>query len=242
VNPAGVDAVAHVFVEALDDHCEIAGADGHHLRQARRLDVGERITAADGSGAWRCYEIVEVSRGRLLLDACDEVHDESAPPVAIGLAVAPTKGGLDGVVAAVTELGAARITPVRTARTVVRWDATRAKHAVDRLRTVAREAAMQSRRTRIPVVEELVDLEAIVGDPGLVVADRTGCQAFELPPPPAGEWTVLVGPEGGLTPAELNALGDRPRLALANYVLRAGTAPVAAVAVLADRIAQMRRA
>ncbi len=238
--PADVDAVAHVFVDELADQCEISGPDGHHLRQVRRLAVGERITAADGSGKWRCYEIVEAGRARLLLDARDEPHDDPEPVVAVALAVAPTKGGLDDVVAAVTELGAARITPVRTERTIVKWDAARAERAVGRLRTVAREAAMQSRRSRIPTVERLVDLDEVAARAGLVIADRTGRRANELDPPAHGEWTVLVGPEGGLAPTELDGLTGRPRLALGNSVLRAGTAPVAAVAVLADRIAQMR--
>jgi 16S rRNA (uracil1498-N3)-methyltransferase len=240
--PADVDAVAHVFVDGCAEQCEIVDADAHHLRQVRRLKVGERVTAADGAGTWRCYEIVESSRGRLLLDARGDVQHEPAPPVAVALAVAPTKGGLEAVVAAVTELGAVRVTPVRTLRTVVQWDASKAARAVARLRTVAREAAMQCRRAWIPVVEDLADLDVVATRPGVVVADRTGCRAFELDLPPQGEWTVLVGPEGGLAPAELEGLAGRPRLALANYVLRAGTAPVAAVAVLTDRIAQMRRA
>ncbi len=240
--PADVDAVAHVFVDELAERCEVGGDDGHHLRQVRRLEVGERVTAADGTGAWRCYEIVETGRSRLLLDARDAPHHEEPPAVAVGLAIAPVKGGLEAVVAAVTELGAARITPVRTERTVVRWDATRAAQAVARLRTVAREAAMQCRRARIPEVEELVDLDAVAHLDGLVIADRTGRRAFELEPPALGSWTVVVGPEGGLAPNELARLAGRPRLALAQSVLRAGTAPIAAVAVLADRIAQMGRA
>jgi 16S rRNA (uracil1498-N3)-methyltransferase len=240
--PADVDAVAHVFVDELAERCEIGGHDGHHLRQVRRLQVGERVTAADRTGTWRCYEIVETSRSRLLLDARDAPHHDDAPAVAVGLAIAPIKGGLDAVVAAVTELGAARITPVRTQRTVVRWDATKATQAVARLRAVAREAAMQCRRARIPTVEELVDLDAVASREGVVIADRTGCRAFELAPPMLGEWTVVVGPEGGLAPSELARLADRPRLALADSVLRTATAPIAAVAVLADRIAQIGRA
>lgn len=240
--PADVDAVAHVFVDELAERCEVGGEDGRHLRQVRRLQVGERVTVADGTGTWRCYEIVETGRSRLVLDARDEPHYDDAPAVAIGLAIAPMKGGLDAVVAAVTELGAARITPVRTRRTVVRWDATKAAQAVARLRAVAREAAMQSRRARIPEVEAVVDFDTVAARDGLVVADRTGCRAFELAPPALGAWTVVVGPEGGLAPTELERLADRPRLTLADSVLRAGTAPIAAVAVLADRIAQMRRA
>ncbi len=48
--PADVDAVAHVFVESLDDRCVVGGDDGHHLQRVRRLGAGEVVTAADGSG------------------------------------------------------------------------------------------------------------------------------------------------------------------------------------------------
>ena len=241
--PADENAVAHVFVDALDDRCAVTGDDGHHLQRVRRLVAGEIVTAADGSGAWRAYEVGAVATGRLELVARGDVETACEPPLGISLAVALTKGGLDDVVAAVTELGARRVTPVRTARTVVRWDASRSQRAVARLRSVAREAAMQSRRARVPMVDDVVDLSEVVGRTGLVVADRTGLRASELERPRAGPgagWTVLVGPEGGLDDNELAALGDAPRLRLGPHVLRAATAPVAAVAVLAAEAARMR--
>jgi 16S rRNA (uracil1498-N3)-methyltransferase len=234
-DPADANAVAHVFVDALDDRFEIAGDDGHHLQRVRRLAPGETLTAADGSGAWRSYVVTEIATGRLTLQAEGDVQPAWEPRVGVALAVALAKGGLDDVVAAVTELGVGRVTPVRTARAVVRWDDDRAGRAVARLRVVAREAAMQSRRARVPVVDDVVELATLVDRPGLVVADRDGVSAWELPAPAAGRatgWTVLVGPEGGLAPEELDALGSAPRLRLGAHVLRAATAPVAAVAVL----------
>jgi 16S rRNA (uracil1498-N3)-methyltransferase len=231
--PAGAGAIAHVFVAALDDDVFVDGPDGHHLQRVRRLAPGEIVTAADGSGAWRTYEVSRAEKGSLALVASGEV--EHAPDAAVGvaLAVALTKGGLDDVVAAVTELGAVRVIPVRTARTVLRWDAPRARRAVDRLRAVAREAAMQSRRARVPEIDGVCDLAALGGRTDLVVADRDGAAAAALPrPAPGAEWTVLVGPEGGLAPEELDFLASRPRMSLGPHVLRAATAPIAAVAVL----------
>jgi 16S rRNA (uracil1498-N3)-methyltransferase len=238
--PADAGAVAHVFVDALDDTCVVSGDDGHHLQRVRRLAVGETVTAADGSGAWRSYRVTDVAKGRLALAAETEVELELDPVAPVALAVALTKGGLDDVVAAVTELGVARVIPVRTARVVVRWDSDRAQRAVVRLRSVAREAAMQSRRARVPVVEDVVDLPALVDRPGLVVADPAGVAAFELAPPPTEPgWTVLVGPEGGLAPEELELFAAAPRLRLGPHVLRAATAPLAAVAVLVAEVARM---
>jgi 16S rRNA (uracil1498-N3)-methyltransferase len=239
--PADVGAAAHVFVDALDDRCEIGGDDGHHLRRVRRLGTGERVTAADGTGAWRAYEIVATGPAALVLDACGTVQVERAPSVELVLAVALAKGGVEGVVAAVTELGVARVVPLHTARTIVRWDEARAAAAVRRLRAVARESAMQARRARVPVVDEVTELAAVAAGAGVVVADRGGAPARELAPPPGGKWTVVVGPEGGFAPDERVALRGAPVLSVGPYVLKASTAPVAAVAVLADRIAQMSR-
>jgi 16S rRNA (uracil1498-N3)-methyltransferase len=239
-----VHAVAHVFVATLDDRCAITGPDGHHLQRVRRLTPGEIVTAADGSGAWRTYEVAEIGDHELTLEATAAVEVEAAPEITVSVAVALTKGGLEDVVAGVTELGVVRVTPVRTDRVIVRWDESRARKAVARLRSVARESAMQSRRARIPVVDEVTQLAEVLDRPGLVVAALDGMEPSELsrvdePSTEAG-WTVLVGPEGGLSPEELVALADRPRLRLGPNVLRAATAPIAAAAVLLAETARLR--
>jgi 16S rRNA (uracil1498-N3)-methyltransferase len=239
-DPADANAVAHVFVDALDDRHEVSGDDGHHLQRVRRLTPGEFVTAADGSGAWRSYEVADVAAGRLTLAARGDVERACEPRIGVSVAVALTKGGLDDVVAGVTELGVERVTPVRTARTVARWDDHRAQRAVARLRSVAREAAMQSRRARIPIVDEVVDLAMLAQRSGLVVADRAGVSASELARPGEAGWTVLVGPEGGLAPDELAVLAPAPRLRLGPHVLRAATAPLAAVAMLTGEAMRMR--
>jgi 16S rRNA (uracil1498-N3)-methyltransferase len=242
VTPADVDAVAHVFVPELDDRCEIVGDDGHHLRRVRRVGLGERVTAADDRGAWRAYEVVDVGPGRLVLAASSAAQVAAEATVSVSLAVAVPKTGLEGIVAAATELGAARVTPLLTERTVVRWDRDKATRVATRLRAVAREAAMQSRRARIPVIDDACDLDVITtARANVVVADRTGRPAFELTPPAQGEWTVVVGPEGGLSSDERERSAHLTKVALGSNVLRATTAPVAAVAILADRIAQNRR-
>src|SRR5207245_6089765 len=104
-DPADANAVAHVLVGALDERCEVTGADGHHLQRVRRLAPGEMVTAADGSGAWRGYEVIEVATARLTLEARGDVQIACEPRIGVSLAVALTKGGLDDIVAAATELG-----------------------------------------------------------------------------------------------------------------------------------------
>jgi 16S rRNA (uracil1498-N3)-methyltransferase len=230
-------AVAHCFVAALDTAVTIDGTDGHHLQRVRRLRVGELVTAADGDGRWRRYVIAGAEPGRLLLRADSDVAREPETTPGVAVAVALTKGAkLETVVAQLTELGVRRIEPVRARRSVVRWDDERSAAAIDRLRTVAREAAMQCRRARVPEVTAVADLATLAGRPGLVVANRGGDPVAALAPPPAGEmWTVVVGPEGGFEPGEVEALGPAAAIALSPYVLRAATAPVVAAALLVAR-------
>jgi 16S rRNA (uracil1498-N3)-methyltransferase len=94
---------------------------------------------------------------------------------------------------------------------------------------------MQSRRARIPVVAPVADLSELAGRSGIVIASRDGGPAADIPVPPDGTWTVVVGPEGGFDPGEVEALAPIGFLALSPYVLRARTAPVVAAAILVAR-------
>lgn len=229
-------AAAHCFVPALDTAITVDGDDGHHLQRVRRLRAGELVTAADGGGRWRCYVVAGAEPGRLLLRAESEVVTEPELVPAVSVAVALTKGTkLETVVAQLTEVGVARIEPVRARRSVVRWDAARAEAAHQRYVAIAREAAMQCRRARLPVVMPVAGLEQLAGRPGLVVASPGGDPLEALDPPAGRIWTVVVGPEGGFEPGELEALGPSRRLSLSPYVLRAATAPVVAAGLLVAR-------
>jgi 16S rRNA (uracil1498-N3)-methyltransferase len=231
---AAAGAAAHVYADGpLADTLDVAGDDGHHLQRVRRLRAGEVVTAADGRGNWRAYAVGAVTPGRLELRATGPARVEPALEPSVGVAIALTKGGIDQVVARCTELGVDRIELVRTRRSVVRWDESRADTAITRLRVVVREAGAQCRRARVPDVAPVADLTSLAGRPGLCVADRAGVPADALAPPGAAGFTVLVGPEGGFDPDELLALGPAlPRLAVGPYVLRAETAPIAVVAAL----------
>jgi 16S rRNA (uracil1498-N3)-methyltransferase len=207
-----------VFVDDLDAPT-LSDDDHHHLTRVRRVRSGEAITIADGRGRWRpalLGSVVEVT-GPI------EEAPRPAPALAVGFAL--VKGSKpELIVQKLTELGIDRIIPFRAARSVVRWDDERATAALRRLRAVARSAAMQCHRAWLPVLDEVADLAALAGTPGLALADRTGS------PPDLDHPTVLVGPEGGWAPEE-RALG-LPSVALGGHVLRAETAAVAAGALL----------
>jgi 16S rRNA (uracil1498-N3)-methyltransferase len=208
-----------VFVESVE-HPVLAPDDRHHLLRVLRLRDGEAVGVSDGLGAWR---ITSMSSGELI--PVGEVRHEP-PPVPCRIAVAIPKGDrCDWMVQKLTELGVTDLWFVHCARSVVRWEGERGVRQLDRMRRVAREAAMQSRRTWLPNIEGPVRFSEAAAMPSVVLADPDG-EAL-----PAGA-TVLVGPEGGFAPEEAECVPAKVRLA--SGVLRVETAAVAAAVLLVN--------
>jgi 16S rRNA (uracil1498-N3)-methyltransferase len=212
--------VPHVFVAdvaapVLDEE------DRHHLERVLRVRVGEEVTVADGRGGWRVCSYL--AGGQLEPVAAVEERGRSSPPITVAFAV--TKGDRpEVVVQKLTELGVDRIVPFRAARSVARWDGERAARHVARLRKVAREAAMQSRRAYVPDVEDVVDFASVAALPGATLADAGGAApSLALP-------VVLIGPEGGWSDSERGF--GLPTVGLGSHVLRAETAAIAAATLL----------
>jgi len=237
--PASAQPAAHVFVEYLGDAFDLGGPDGHHLARVLRLRPGAVVSAADGAGAWRPYEVTAVLGTGVTLEARGPSRVEPVLEPRLAVAFALTKGDKpELVVQKLTELGADRIMPVVSERSVARPDPARAEAAAVRWRRVALEAARQCRRARLPELSALAPVGVLAGHPGLVVAEPGGIEASRLGRPPHGEVLLVVGPEGGFSPAEVDGLRPWARLGLGPRILRAETAAVAAAAVLSlERVA-----
>ena len=234
---AAAGARALVFVATFPagaSDCWIDGPDGHHLQRVRRLEIDEAVVLADGAGRWVPARVVELGDGSVRVAATGEVVAEPvrAPELTVAFAPAKRDHGTE-VTHQLVELGVDRIVPLRTERGVVRWDGDRGVKQLERLRRVAREAAMQCHRARIPEVAPPVTPAQLAGRAGVVLAAPGGRSVSRASLPDGDAWIVLVGPEGGFAPAELAALGDCPRLAIGPHVLRSVTAPAAVAAALA---------
>jgi 16S rRNA (uracil1498-N3)-methyltransferase len=209
------------FVDDLDAP-ELSEPDAHHLGRVLRVRAGAPVTAADGQGSWR--PALFAGGAKLDPDGSIVAEPAVAPHITIGFAL--TKGDKpELVVQKLTELGADRIVAFTAARSVVVWDADKEARQVNRWRTVAREAAMQCRRAQVPVIHDVATFAAVARLAGAALAAPGG------DPPRLGLPTVLIGPEGGWSAAELAA--ELPQVALGDHVLRAETAAIAACSVLA---------
>ncbi len=213
-----VGDVPHVFVADLDDP-QLSDADRHHLERALRVRPGDPITVSDGVGRWRSCRLGAP------LEVVGEVGVDPTPEPTLTIAFALVKGARpELVVQKLTELGVDRIVVFTARRSVVRWDQDKVAKARQRLGRVAREAAMQSRRTRLPEVVAVASFDEVLALPGAVAADRGG------DPPSLTRPTVLVGPEGGWAPEERDRFDTT--ISLGSEVLRAETAALAAGTVL----------
>lgn len=203
-----------------------------------RLRRGDAITLFNGSGAEFTAELVRVSVGQTLARVLSRHDLERESPLLISLAQCISAGDrMDTTLQKATELGVSRIVPVASQRSVVQLSGDRAEKRVAHWRNVVVAACEQCGRNRIPEVARITEisdfLRAANGEGlRLHLAPDAERNLKHLPPPE--KVTLLVGPEGGLTPQE-RQLAERAGFIPVRFgprVLRTETAPLAAVAAM----------
>jgi 16S rRNA (uracil1498-N3)-methyltransferase len=233
--PASTDTASiRLFIDApLAAGAEIAAtpAQAHYLGTVMRRAAGGLLRVFNGrDGEWRAHiGAIRKDRATLLVETLLRPQSEEAD---LWLAFAPLKrDATDMLVQKATELGASALLPVLTERT------NSGRVNLDRLAAIAMEAAEQSERLTLPVLHPPRRLPEWLAD---WPADRPLVAAIEradAPPPPRGlhRAALLIGPEGGFSPAEISLLRSRPCLipaSLGPRVLRAETAGIAGLALL----------
>jgi len=226
-----------LFVEAeLAAGAEISLGEeqAHYLIHVMRLAEGRDVALFNGrDGEWRGI-VAEVAKKKARLRVDGKIRAQAAEPD-LWLLFAPVKRArIDLIVEKATELGVSKLQPVMTERTNM------SRVGDERLRAIAIEAAEQCERLSVPEFLPPVPLaKALASFPPerlLLTMDETGAGRpiadvlGEVKPGPAA---VLVGPEGGFTHSELDALGRLAfsvRVGLGGRILRADTAVIAALA------------
>lgn len=212
-----------------------AGAARHV--QVLRLQPGDTITLFDGRGGEYEAAIAHMGRSEVRVEVGAHRALECEAAVQVHLAVGmPANERMDWLVEKATELGVASIQPLLMERSVLRLAGERAQKKQAHWQGVAIAACEQCGRNRVPAVHAVLPFHewlAARQRPGHVLSLRAGTQRLASVAG-AGEFTLLSGPEGGLAPGEEDAAAARDwtPLQLGPRVLRAETAPLAALAVL----------
>jgi 16S rRNA (uracil1498-N3)-methyltransferase len=233
------------FVPVLEPgaRIELSGPDSRHALRSLRLRPGEEVSLSDNAGTvgtgWLRGE-----RDGLAAVEVGEVRRVERPDHPVSVALAPPKGDrLAWAVQKLAELGVDEVLLVPMDRSVRTWDPGREARAVGRLRVVAREASMQARR---PFLMELRVggglAEALgAGQGSVVVLWEAARERLTRLLPEGGPIRLVVGPEGGLSPREV----DRARQAgaalasLGPSVLRSETAAVVGAALALARYGRL---
>lgn len=237
VDPGALDGLG------VDDVVDLIGPEAHHAATVVRLALGEEVLVADREGSRVLTTAQAVSGDLVRLQIAARV-DEPAPALRLTLVQALAKDGRDeDAVEAATELGVDAVVPWQADRSIVRWKGPKVDKGLRKWANVVERAAKQSRRGRWPELAPLTTTAELAQrcreegvTPFVLHEDATRALATtDLPP--AGEILLVVGPEGGISPQEIERLtgaGAAP-VRLGPQVLRASTAGPAAIAVLSAR-------
>ena len=204
---------------------------------ALRLREGDAVVLFDGTGGEHDASLLRIVRGRCTARISERRDVERESPLAITLALGISAGDrMDYALQKATELGVTRILPLSTERSVVRLAPGRAERRLAHWRGVAVAACEQCGRNRLPRIEPVTELDALLAEPRedlkLMLAPEGAARLATMSRSEA--IFVLVGPEGGLCARERQAALSAGFVAVqfGPRTLRTETAPVAAIAAL----------
>ena len=225
--------------------------ESHHCSHVLRLNEGDRVTVFDGAGREGQATIASTSSSRVTLKIAG-TSKTPPPPCEITLAQAIPKGkNMDLIVQKAVELGASKLVPILSDRTIVQLDADETAKKREKWRTVALEACKQCGQNHLPVISAPMIMKDF-----LERADKSSLLLIASLQPDArtlkfvlSEYTqqhgalpkrvtVFVGPEGDFTPAEISLAkshGCQP-ITLGPIILRTETAAIYCLSVLAHEL------
>lgn len=230
-----------------DRHIELNHEQLHYLKRVLRLQSGDCFLALDGQGQTWIAQLANNSA--TIVESVEANHQELAVNVTLIVAL-PKGNGFEEIVRCCTELGVSTIVPTKSDRTLLKPSA----HKLERWRRIANEAAEQSERQLVPTITEPAPFDSVIhqqtsvnsnsqpqyicvarGDiPYLMTClqstRKTNSQLQNYP-----SIVIATGPEGGWTPAEIKQanLAGFQSVSLGNRILRAVTAPIFALSLVA---------
>ncbi|MHC4502002.1 MAG: RsmE family RNA methyltransferase [Planctomycetota bacterium] len=212
----------------------------HHMVDVRRVRPGEEIALFDGAGREATARFVSLEGHRAVVEIATVREAECDAGVQVTLATAIPKGArMAQLVRSCTEIGVAAIRPMIAERSVVKPEVGK---TLERMTRIAREAAKQSRRARVPEILPVASFDEVLAgaaehDLALLADASAGTRPLRevlADRAPTQRVLVIVGPEGGFTDPERERAGRAGCLAarLECPVMRVETAAAAFVAVL----------
>lgn len=234
--------------------------DAHHLIRVMRCGPGDEFICSDGRSREVLARVVRVEKETVHAEVVRELPMDREPAVEVWIAQSLPKGDkLETVIQKCTELGAARFIPFVSERTIVQYDEKKESKRLERWRKIAKEAAEQSHRNRVPLVESpwtwprLMEEVATGGLSIFCYEQEDGSDLRSILDEAFGRMgenkrtasdkrvLVIVGPEGGFSQREA---GEAVRAgcrsaSLGKRILRTETAAMAALTCILYHTGEM---
>lgn len=233
--------MAWFFTEPFsDDYYTIIGEDAKHIEKSLRMKAGEEITLVDNNGIQHNGVIDNITSGNVTVKINESFKCENEPDVKVTLYQALPKGDkMDFIVQKAVELGITEIVPVISARCISRPDEKSLNKKIQRWQKIALQAAQQSRRGIIPQVKEATIFKKAVENlssdsQNIIFYECGGDRVGDIITSPCEHINMFIGSEGGFEKQEVQqVLAKNGNAAtLGKRVLRAETAPLAALAII----------
>jgi 16S rRNA (uracil1498-N3)-methyltransferase len=225
--------------EVSGNRAALVGEHAEHLSRVLRVRVGQEFEISTGEVV-RLGKVCSIADDRVEFELGGEIHAPSVAQITLLLAVFKFDR-MEWAIEKCTELGVARIVPVIAMRTEVHL-AKAAERRVERWRRLALSASEHSRRVAPPEIPEPAKLKEVLSHNAalkIVLAETEKEQSLrQLISGLAGDVALAVGPEGGWTDQELNSFKEAgwQRASLGRTILRAETAAIASIALVAAQI------
>lgn len=222
-----------------DAQVRITGEDAHHIGAVMRGKPGDLLVVCDGSGREAVARLQLLSKHEVLAELVEQRVSLAEPKVAVTIAQAMPKGDkMETVIQKGTEIGAARFIPFISERTIVQYDAKKEKKRLERWMKIAKEAAEQAHRGKIPEIAPVCTWQELLAEARSVNAAflcyekeselllRQQLARLKNDIGASAGLMLIIGPEGGFSDKEVEealAAGCRT-ISLGKRILRTETA------------------
>ncbi|TNJ64109.1 16S rRNA (uracil(1498)-N(3))-methyltransferase [Paenibacillus hemerocallicola] len=227
--------------QMTESEAVVTGDDAHHIANVMRARIGDSIIVSDGASREALAAISDIGKNRVVASIAEMLPMSAEPAIRVTIAQSLPKGDkMETIIQKGTEIGAVRFIPFISERTVVQYDAKKESKRLERWAKIAKEAAEQAHRNRVPAVESPLKWNELLQSVGKAdaaffcyekeagtmlkqelrraIASRGGTEGMNV--------LLIVGPEGGFSEreaSEAEAVGCVPVL-LGARILRTETA------------------
>jgi 16S rRNA (uracil1498-N3)-methyltransferase len=231
----------------------IEGDDAHHLQRVMRAEIGDEVICSNGTDRETLVRITALDKGVVTGEAVRELSMSAEPAAKVWIAQSLPKGDkMEIVIQKGTEIGAARFLPFLSERTVVQYDAKKEAKRTERWQKIAKEAAEQAHRNRVPVIDAVLSWKQLLkeaehADAAWICYEKEDGKQLRtaireaLTSGKAGNFVLAVGPEGGFTEQEIKQAEAAGfiSVSLGQRILRTETAAMVALTCLLYETGEM---